>query len=193
MKSSRVIAAVVLVLSGLFAASQASAQGFYVGGSVGKSDIDDEVASGLITAGSVDGSDTGLKIFGGYQFNQNFGLEVAYVDLGEASYSGTFSGLPVTGGKVEISGLNVSAVGTFPVSPSFAVFGKVGLFAWDAEASDVTGGVPFSASDDGTDISYGIGVSYNFTKNLSARAEWEAFKTDPADASLLSIGLAFKF
>ena len=192
MKASRVIAAAVL-LCGMVAASQASAQGFYIGGSVGQSDIDDSITTGLITSGTVDGKDTGFKLFGGYQFNQNLGVELAYVDLGEASYSGTFLGAPVTGGKVEVSGFNFSAVGTYPLNPSFALFGKLGVLAWEAKATDVTGGVPFSAKDDGADISFGLGASYNFTKNVSARVEWERFKMDSADADLLSIGIVYKF
>ena len=193
MRATKLFAAVVLVLSGLVAASQASAQGFYIGGSVGNSDIDDEITTGLITSGSVDGKDTGFKIFGGYQFDQNFGVELAYVDLGKASYSGSFFGAPVTGGKVEVWGLNISAVGTLPLNPSFSLFGKVGLFSWEAEASDVTGGVPFSAKDDGADLSVGLGLSYNFTKNVSARVEWQRFMMDVADADLLSVGIVYKF
>jgi OOP family OmpA-OmpF porin len=193
MKATQAIAAAVLVLSGLVAASQASAQGFYVGGSVGQSDIDDNITTGLITSGTVDGTDTGYKLFGGYQFNQHFGLELAYVNLGKASYSGSFGGAPVTGGKVETSGINFSAVGTLPLNPSFALFGKVGMFAWEAKASDVTNGAPFSATNDGTDVSYGIGASFNITKNISARAEWERFKLDSSDADLLSIGIVFRF
>jgi OOP family OmpA-OmpF porin len=193
MRATKLFATAVLVLSGLVAASQASAQGFYIGGSVGQSDIDDEITTGLITSGSVDGKDTGFKIFGGYQFNQNFGVELAYVDLGKASYSGSFFGAPVTGGKVEVWGLNISAVGTLPLNPSFSLFGKVGLFSWEAEASDVTGGVPFSAKDDGVDLSIGLGLSYNFTKNVSARVEWQRFMMDVADADLLSVGIVYKF
>jgi len=193
MRATKMFAAAVLVLSGLVAASQASAQGFYIGGSVGNSDIDDEITTGLITSGSVDGKDTGFKIFGGYQFDQNFGVELAYVDLGKASYSGSFFGAPVTGGKVEVWGLNISAVGTLPLNPSFSLFGKVGLFSWEAEASDVTGGVPFSAKDDGADLSVGLGLSYNFTKNVSARVEWQRFMMDVADADLLSVGIVYKF
>ena len=193
MRATKLFATAVLVLSGMVAASQASAQAFYIGGSVGKSDIDDEITTGLITSGSVDGKDTGFKIFGGYQFNQYFGLDLAYVDLGKASYSGSFFGTPVTGGKVEVWGLNISAVGTLPLNPSFSLFGKVGLFSWEAEASDVTGGVPFSAKDDGADLSIGLGLSYNFTKNVSARVEWQRFMMDVADADLLSVGIVYKF
>ena len=192
MRATKMFAAAVLVLSGLFAVSQASAQGFYIGGSVGQSDMDDGNTTGLITSGSVDGSDTGYKIFGGYEFNKHFGLELAYVDLGKASYSGTFFGAPVTGGTVETWGLNFSAVGTLPLGSNFALFGKVGFFTWESKASDVTGGVPFSGKDDGTDVSYGLGASYNFTKNFGIRAEWERFKA-VGDIDLLSIGVVYKF
>ena len=193
MRTIKLFAAAVLVLSGLVAASAAPAQGFYIGGSVGQSDYDDNNAiPDLITSGSVDGSDTGLKIFGGYQFNQHFGLELSWVDLGKASYSGRFGALNVTGGTLETSGLNFSAVGTWPLGSNFALFGKIGFFAWESKASDVTGGLPFSGTEDGTDVSYGIGASFNFTKNLSMRAEWERFKA-VGDIDLLSVGVVFRF
>ena len=191
MKTRKLAAASVLAIAGALAASQASAQA-YLGGSIGQSDVDDEITNGLITSGSVDGKDTAFKIFGGYMFNRNFGVEGAYVDLGEVSYSGSFGGAPVTGGKVEINGFNVSAVGAFPVNEQFSVFGKIGLFIWDADASDTTGGMPFSASADGTDVSFGVGVNYSFTRNLGVRAEWERFKTDDGDATLLSAGVVWK-
>jgi OmpA-OmpF porin, OOP family len=193
MRATKLLAAAVLVLSGLVAASQVSAQGFYIGGSVGQSEFDDSNAiPELITSGSVDGSDTGYKIFGGYQFNQHFGLEVAYVDLGKASYSGRFGALTVTGGSVETTGFNFSAVGTLPLGSSFALLGRIGLFTWESKANDVTGGVPFSGKENGTDVSYGFGASFNFTKNLSMRAEWDRFKA-VGDIDLLSIGVAYKF
>lgn len=192
MEIRKVLVASALALSGALAASQASAQGF-IGGSIGQSDIDDEIAAELITSGTVDGKDTAWKIFGGYMFNRHFGLELAYVDLGEVSYSGSFFGAPVTGGKIEVTGFNISAIGAYPVSEQFSVFGKIGMFIWEAEASDTTGGVPFSAKDDGTDLSFGVGVGFNFTRNLGLRAEWEMFESSDADASLITIGLLWRF
>lgn len=184
--------AVLSAASAMLVAGPAFSQA-YVGGSIGQSDIDDEIASGLITSGSVDGKDSAFKVFGGYMFNRNFGIEGAYVDLGEVSYSGFFGGSSVTGGSVEVTGFNVSALGAYPINEQFSVFGKIGMFLWKAEASDTTGGVPFSAKDDGADVSFGVGVGYNFTRNLGVRAEWEMFKTDDADATLLSVGVAWKF
>lgn len=187
-----ILIASVMALGGVLATTQASAQAF-VGGSIGQSDIDDEITTNLIDSGTVDGKDTAWKIFGGYMFNRHFGLEAAYVDLGEVSYSGSFGGAAVTGGKVEITGFNVAAIGSYPVNEQFSVFGKLGFFLWDAEASDTTGGVPFSAKDDGTDLSWGVGVNYNFTRNLGVRAEWEMFESSDADGSLLSLGIVWRF
>ncbi len=186
-------AAAVLVFGALVAASQASAQGLYLGGSVGKSDVDESITSGLITSGSVDGKDTGYKIFGGYQFNQNFGVEVGYVDLGKVTYSGFSGASPVTNGKVDVSGLSISAVGTLQLNPSFGLFGKIGILDWKLKASDITGGVPFSDKATGSDVAFGFGVSYKITRNVSARAEWERFKFDSENANFLSIGIAYSF
>ncbi len=195
MKIRKILVAAALALS----ATQASAQGGFLGGSIGQSDIDDEITTGLINGNqSVDGKDTAWKIFGGYMFNRHFGLEAAYVDLGELSYSGTFTDAfgtaPVTGGKVEVFGFNISAIGALPVTERFSVFGKLGLFFWEAEASDITGGQPFFAQDDGADLSFGVGLGFNFTRNLGVRAEWELFDNiSDADASLISVGLFWRF
>jgi OmpA-OmpF porin, OOP family len=175
-----------------FLPGQALAQGF-VGGSLGQSDIADDITRRLITSGLVDGKDTAFKLFSGYMFNRHLGVESAYVNLGEVSYSGEFSGDLVTGGKVEVTGFNIAALGSYPVTEQFSVFGKIGLFIWEWTASDTTAGLPFSTKDDGTDISFGLGVGYNFTRNLGVRAEWERFKLDDVDADLLSIGIVWGF
>jgi OOP family OmpA-OmpF porin len=168
-------------------------RGWYAGGSIGQSDVDESVAGGLITSGSVDGKDTGWKLYGGHMFNRNLGVELAYVDLGKTRYSGTFFGAPVIGGRVEVTGFNLAAIGAIPVSTAFSVFGKLGIFSWDAEAKDTTAGVPFSERSDGNDVFFGAGVSYSFTRNLSLRGEWERFQLDDVDADLLSVGFVYRF
>jgi len=183
---------IIIVTAVLLAAAPAMAQP-YLGFGVGKSDYDrGNAVPDLITSGSFDGKDTGFKIFGGYQFNPHFAVELAYVDLGKASYSGNFGAVPVTGGSLETWGLNVSAVGILPLSPSFELFGKIGLFGWESKARDITGGLPFSGTADDADVSFGLGMAFNIAKNVSIRAEWERFKAVD-DIDLLSLGLAFKF
>ena len=188
----KVIAASLLLASAWTAAAPAAAQA-YLGFGVGKSDYDSGNAiPDLITSGSFDGKDTGFKIFGGYQFNPHFAVELAYVDLGKASYSGDFFGAPVNGGSLETWGLNASVVGILPLNPSFELFGKIGVFGWESKARDTTAGAPFSGKADGGDLSFGLGMALNITRNVSIRAEWERFKAVD-DIDLLSLGLAFKF
>lgn len=176
------------------AQAQAQAQErFYLGASAGSSDIDDGMAAGLITSGPVDGKDSGTKFYGGYRFGSNLALELAYVDLGKLTYSGDFFGIPVTNGQMKVSGFNTSLVAMRQATPQLGLFAKAGLYAWNAKASDLTGGSPFSAKDDGANLSLGIGADYFFTKNVGARIEWEHFKLDPKAASLLSAGLVVKF
>jgi OOP family OmpA-OmpF porin len=126
-------------------------------------------------------------------FGRHFGLEGAYVDLGDVRYSGSFSGTPVSGGKVELKGYNIAAMLSYPMSEEFSLFGKLGIFLWELRASDTTGGRPFSSSNRGRDVSFGLGAGYNLGRHLAVRAEWERFKLDDVGADLLSAGLLWRF
>ena len=168
----------------------------YLGFSAGQADVDPSMAiPGLVDpGGSVDGKDGAFKLFGGYQFNPNFALEAAFVDLGDVSYSGNFTGLgPVTGGRIQNSGLNLSAVGVVPLGERFVLFGKVGMFLWYSEATDVTGGRFFYSEEDGSDLSLGLGASMALGPRVSLRAEWERFDMSNVDVDLVTLGFAYRF
>ena len=92
-------------------------------------------------------------------FADHFGVEAAYVNLGGDELQRYVQRLSVTGGKVEVTGFNIAALVSYPINEQFSLFGKLGLFMWEAEASDTTAGIPFSATADGTDVSFGEGVS----------------------------------
>ncbi len=193
MNIKKALFTLVCLLASAHAPAQ-SAHSFFFGASLGQSDIDESVAAGLLSSGSIEGKDDAFKVYGGGFFSPNFGAELAYVDLGEARYSGDFFGTPVTGGTVGIWGYNVAAVLRVPLGERFSVFGKLGVFLWESEASDLTGGDPFRSTTRGWDGgSFGIGVAWRFTGNLSARAEFEQFPVDTSDASLLSLGLQYSF
>ncbi|MGQ0544467.1 MAG: outer membrane beta-barrel protein [Betaproteobacteria bacterium] len=167
----------------------------YIGFSAGQADVDESIAiPGLIDPGSsFDGKDGAFKLFGGYQFGPNFALEAAFVDLGDVSYSGSFAGAPVTGGRIQNSGLNLSALGVVPLGQRFVVFGKVGMFLWYSEATDVTGGAFFYSEEDGADLSLGLGASLAIGPRASLRAEWERFDMSNTDVDLVTVGFAFRF
>ena len=55
--------------------------GWYIGGAFGQT----EVALDCAGTTACDDSDSGWKIFAGYQFNRNFAVELGYGDLGRSS------------------------------------------------------------------------------------------------------------
>src|SRR6187402_2578567 len=70
--------------------------GWYLGGNIGqaKSDIDSSRIAGNVLDNSFnvqsiseDDSDTGFKVFGGYQVSKHFAIEGGYFDLGQFDFS----------------------------------------------------------------------------------------------------------
>jgi len=171
------------------AAAQQSDTGFYIGGAYGMSSFDIDTAG--ITNPSVDDSDSGFKIFGGYQFSRNWGVEVGYVDFGKAGLSGSMLGIPFTG-DLGVTALTVAGTGTMPMNESFSLLGKVGMWNWDAKASVAALGTAGSASDSGTDLFFGVGLRYNLSKNLGLQLEVEQYSGDDS-ITYTSLGLRYKF
>lgn len=147
----------------LSAGALAQAQtGWYVGAEIGQSMIDDD---------GIDEDDTAFKILGGYQLNRSFAVEGAYANLFDKD-------------GVEVTAWELVAVGKFPINNQFSVFGKLGFAMWEADAGAV--------DDDGTDLTYGIGVQYDFSPRLGVRAQWQRYDVE-VDLDLWTIGLVYRF
>jgi OOP family OmpA-OmpF porin len=202
MKNIKVLTAAAFISSALLITVPAFAQdaGFYAGGAIGQSRLKG-ACDGLTIA--CDDKDTAWKIFGGYQFNKNFGAEIGYVDLGKASASGIVTGAAVNA-EIKGKGWEFLGVGTIPFTDKISGYGKLGLVRWevDAFASAALGGrtAVGSASDNGTSATYGLGLKYDFTKNVGARMEWQRYSnigndstTGQGDVDLYSVGVVFKF
>jgi len=195
------LSAAVLILGLAAIPTNAQAENWYAGASVGQSKADIDLTCDLDISCNKDEDDTGFKIFGGYQFNPNGAIEFGYVDLGKFKASGKDSSLGNVSLDWEPSGFTFAVVGTLPIGQNFGLMGKVGIFFWDmdlhARASSLGSG---SDSDSGTDLTYGLGVKYDISKTFGVRAEWERFQdvgdsntTGKSDIDLFSVGVVFKF
>ena len=185
--------------------------GWYMGANIGEStaDIDNErITENLLDSGfsrivlENDDSDTGYKLFGGYQFNRHFAIEGGYFDLGEFSYSATTAPAGTLDGQMKLKGINVDLLGFIPFSEKFSAFGRVGVnYAEAKDRFSGTGAVnvlsPYSDERD-TNLKLGAGVQYAFTDALAMRIEGERYRINDAvgntgDIDLVSIGLVYRF
>ena len=149
---------------------------FYAGFGVGRSDSN---LDGVV----IDNKDRAFKGFGGYQFNRYFAVEGGVIDLGRATIPGT---------SFDSTALYASAVGSLPITEQFALIGKAGLARTETEFS--TGG-----SDQATEPTYGLGVRYDFTRQLGVRGEWERYRASTSpfsgknDIDIFMISAIYRF
>jgi len=154
----RLVVLLVLVLPGLSIAEQRPlplrTSGFYGGLGVGYGSL--SLDNGTI---SLSGEDLTFKVLGGYRlagdylpYDLNIAVEAAYLDLGE--FSDSFAGAEL---DVATDGFELSAAAYYPLNDNLEVFGKAGVYAWDAEVK--AAGVAQDA-ESSTDLALGIGVAW---------------------------------
>jgi OOP family OmpA-OmpF porin len=184
MKKQILIALIGTALAAPFAVQ---AEGFYVGGNIGRAE-QKWSADGV---GSVKESDTAFKLVGGMNFNKNVGAEIGYVDFGKASFS---DGINTVTAKPRA--LYAAVTGTLPLNEQFSLTAKAGLSANRVKFS-VTGFGDETEKE--TSAIFGIGAAYKFAPNLAAVVEYENFgkivKGEGANikADLISVGIRYSF
>ena len=212
-KITRTVVAAMAV-AGLGAAAPSYAQ-WYVGGSIGKSDIKFDNAAqsdqfldlGFTNPSTVSNTkDTGYRLFGGYQLHKYIAVEAAYVDLGRFSFRTDVTPKGSLTGSTRIDGFELSAVGTLPLGGRFGLFARVGALSAQTRTS-YTGGGSIETLIGGetqkrhsTELAYGAGAMYNINQNLSVRGEWSRYEKlgniltgGRTDANLYSLGLVYRF
>ena len=151
---------------------------------------------------SLDNSDVGWKLFGGYRFNRWLGVEGAIVDLGKFDSRITTTVPNPTQLLSDVAevhplsaqGLSVAAVGTLPIGERFTLFGKAGVFVWHGKIESNAGSFGnVNRNKNGADLSIGLGAGLKITNSIHVRAEWERYFIDRNDSDLLSVGLSFIF
>lgn len=187
----------ILGLTGVLAgaAHADESTGIYAGFSLGQSrtDFSDDVLDEVF-----DGEDTAFKILGGYRILEWFGVEVAYVDLGEITTQANVPGL--TRFRLEESGFTASAVFLWTFANA-DLFAKGGLIASQSHLRvNSNFGTFFPAivdtTENNTDLAWGVGGQVRFGK-LGVRLEYERFDIDLGsdfDApGLITLGATWTF
>lgn len=178
------------------AIAQSPNMGWYIGGSFGQSQFQD-ACEGISGPGiSCDEKDSAWKIFGGYQLNRNFAIELGYTNLGETSASE--AGVSVA---AEASAFELVGIGFLPLADRFSAYGKVGLYRAESEGRLIIPGLGSGSIDESnTDLTYGFGLKFDISRNLALRGEWQRYSEvgggdlgGEADIDVLSVGLMYRF
>jgi OOP family OmpA-OmpF porin len=161
----------------------------------------------LDLSSTLDDSDTGYGVAGGYQLNDHFAMEFAYVDLGSVEYQFAVTvtdGEDVADAEVGLAsaaeGAVVSALGILPIGERFSLFGRVGLamLSADGTARVALGGNSQQASQSSQkfDPVFGAGAEFSVTKHFAIRLAWDRYLdvgtedvTGDIDADLITLGL----
>lgn len=212
---------------GLVASAQAADLGWYVVGFGGESSVsgdsqgqmDDNLVALFESGGldvvnatsTLDDSDTGFGLAGGFQLNDYFAVEFGYVDLGSVDYQASATvtdGVSVADSDVRLEssaqGPALSALGILPIGERFSVFGRVGLSFLNAEgtARIVLDGASqrLSQSSQKSDPVLGVGAELSLSRHFAIRLAWDRYfdigtedVTGDVDADLITLGMRIGF
>lgn len=161
----------------------AQAQGSYIGANVGRA----EQKVNPNGFSSFKDNDAGFKLYGGHDFTPNLGVELGYVNFGEAEGPFNISSKPHS--------LYLAGTGTLPLSEQISLFAKVGVSVNRTKLNTPLN----NGSERNTSALLGIGASYQFTPKMSVVAEYENFgkvrdeSGSEVKADLASVGIRYKF
>jgi OOP family OmpA-OmpF porin len=191
-----------LVSFGLLAAAAAGPaaaqdQGLYLGGSVGYSQFKDSCKQLPVPC---EGEDTGVRAFGGYQFNRYVAVEAGFANLGKATGSGSLG--PGAQGSFQLEvkeAWDLTAVFGIPVTDRLSGLVRGGMYRARTTLNIQETGFP-DTQDGGTNsgFSYGAGAEFRLG-NIGVRAEWQRYEnvgvasTGEDDIDVFSVGLIIRF
>jgi OOP family OmpA-OmpF porin len=203
------LAVLTLALSPVASAQWSVGAG--LGGSNTKFNTGDFSAGSPLLSESQDKTKTAFKLFGGYDFTKNWGIEAGYADFGKPEYKYTGTGALAGGaGQAEMkeSAWFAEGKGTYPINDQFNIFGKLGLTYNKASlhatsnnaALNAAAGFPYTASKSRSQAVFGVGGEFNASKNIGIRLEYENFgnfgdanTTGRTKVDMWSFGIAYKF
>lgn len=185
--------------------AMASDNGFYMGASVGRSQIhsdDSQITLGADLPYTKNSGDLGYKFFAGYQVFRHFGVEAEALNLGKQSVR--FQTIDRTN-DMTMLGFNLSLVGSYDFG-NLQLFAKAGAsmlanrsHEYGADFVRMEGTPDADNTDWSVRPSFGLGATYNFNRHLAVRTEWQHFKAAAGEhtvdltSNLFTVGAQYKF
>jgi len=140
----------------------------YVGGGAGisKDEILDEFYNETVAS---------AKVFGGLTYNSFSGIEASY------AYLGSFANNQITQ-----QALALNLVAFIPIFDSFRIIAKGGMYYYNLDVS--------GTKTNSNELTYGLGLKYNFNYRNAIRGEWERYKNlGGSDVDMYSVSYSYRF
>jgi len=136
-----------------------------------------------------------------YQLTPDWSTSLRYIDLGQGRVS--FKGESLVPADVHKSiseqAPNFSEGFALQARYNFLKFGKarvgafMGAYKWKYKVESVMNNQLIKNEMDGTDLYYGLGVSYSLTDSLSVKLDYSHFNLQPGSVSDVQLGLSYRF
>jgi len=128
-----------------------------------------------------DDDTTGFEVFGGWELNRYLAAEAGYLDGGKTRDDNVL---------LESKAFYASVIGSLWLNDYASLFARGGVLRWDVDARNTLSGL--TASNDGNDLYYGVGVAALLDGAL-LRLEYRQAEIDDFDLKLLSVNVAWRF
>lgn len=165
----------IAMSAALLAPVSALAQGWYAGGGIGDTELEDWGSS-----------ETSYKLYGGYRLSERLALELSYTDYGDFNEGQV---------RADADALAVTAVGMLPLNQQWGLFARGGV----ARTSTDVRFRSYHDSDEDFTFVVALGVSWLVAPQVELRAEYELLDEvsfgDAEDSNIetIGIGAAYRF
>ena len=228
MKTIHLLVGAAIAACSISVNAQQPETGWYAGLGVGQAKTGDDfirnrensIQEAFNLRSSFDDKDTSWKAFGGYRFGPNLALEASYFDLGGISSQTTFDIIGGPGGTVstarDVKGFALDVVAIAPLGERFSVFGRVGAYRAQTEATigisgdaifnDGEGGSTRNKTSHNSNWKAGVGLDWNVARNVAVRLEYERYfevgnafaigtrnGTGEADIDVVTLAAVYRF
>jgi OmpA-OmpF porin, OOP family len=134
-------------------------------------------------------TDTPYSAYGGWNFTENWGIELGYTDVGDSIASG------VADGGFELNGSLVTAGVSYryPINERFDIFAAAGAFNLSEDGTFITIAGPVPAENDDSGAYAEFGGRFHFNEGIALRASYQWFNFDGGNDGTPWLGVEVGF
>jgi OOP family OmpA-OmpF porin len=190
----KTLAVVLLCATAPAFAGSVDMSGFYAGATLGVGNANFTAPAAAAVTVENPKSKPVYGAFGGYRYNQNLAVELAYTGASYIYTTPTPAGARTLNKQIVLA---LTAVGTMPVNESFSVFGKLGVASSSSENNAVAGEQKTSRFAP----TFGAGVEYKFTPVITGRLGVDVYGVSAtisqikqnSNATVVNAGVSYSF